>query len=114
MLYNINSLSQIAANFFLDYQDEFFKQIKEITKRREELCLGLKEIAGIKPYPSRANFIFFSCSFDSNRIYNKLVGRDHCEKSECAPLMPNCMRVTVGNKQENETFLKALKSVTPK
>jgi histidinol-phosphate/aromatic aminotransferase/cobyric acid decarboxylase-like protein len=30
------------------------------------------------------------------------------------PLIPNCMRVTVGNKKENETFLKALKSVTPK
>ncbi|MGA9109229.1 MAG: histidinol-phosphate transaminase [Smithella sp.] len=113
--YNINSLSQIAANFFLDYQDEFSKQIAEITKRREELYLGLKEIAGIKPYPSRANFIFFSCSFDSNRIYSKLVAEGIIVKNlNIPPLMPNCMRVTVGNKKENETFLKALKSVTPK
>jgi Histidinol-phosphate/aromatic aminotransferase and cobyric acid decarboxylase len=47
--YNVNSLSQIAANFFLDYQDEFSRQVAEIIKRREELYLGLKEIAGIKP-----------------------------------------------------------------
>ncbi|MGD0278579.1 MAG: histidinol-phosphate transaminase [Smithella sp.] len=113
--YNINSLSQIAANFFLDYQDEFAKQIEEITKRREELFLGLNEIAGIKPYPSRANFIFFSCAFDSNRIYNKLIAEGIIVKNlNVPPLMPNCMRVTVGSKQENETFLKALKSVTPK
>jgi histidinol-phosphate/aromatic aminotransferase/cobyric acid decarboxylase-like protein len=28
--------------------------------------------------------------------------------------MPNCMRVTVGKRKENEEFLKALKSVIPK
>ncbi len=113
--YNINSLSQTAANFFLDYQREFSKQIDEIAKRREELYWGMKEISGIKPYPSRANFIFFSCSFDSNRIYSKLIAEGIMVKNlNIPPLMPNCMRVTVGNKKENETFLKALKSVTRK
>lgn len=113
--YNINSLSQIAANFFLDHEEEFSKQIIEIANRREELYRGLKEIKWIRAYPSRANFIFFSCAFDSNRIYNKLAAEGIVVKNlNSPPLMPNCMRVTVGNKKENETFLKALKSVTPK
>jgi histidinol-phosphate aminotransferase len=113
--YNVNSLSQIAANFFLDYQDEFSRQVAEIIKRREELYLGLKEIAGIKLYPSQSNFIFFSCAFDSNRIYNKLVAEGIIVKNlNISPLMPNCMRVTVGNRKENEAFLRALKSVISK
>ena len=113
--YNINSLSQIAANFFLDYQDEFSGQVSEIIKSREALYLGLKEIAGIKPYPSQANFIFFSCAFDSNRIYNKLVAEGIIVKNlNIPPLMPNCMRVTVGNRKENEAFLRALKRVISK
>jgi histidinol-phosphate aminotransferase len=113
--YNVNSLSQIAANFFLDYQDEFSRQVEEIIKRREELYLGLKEIAGIKLYPSQANFIFFSCSFDSNRIYNKLVAEGIIVKNlNIPPLMPNCMRVTVGNRKENEAFLRAFKSIISK
>ena len=113
--YNINSLSQIAANFFLDYQDEFSKQVLEIIQRREELYLGMKEIAGIKLYPSRANFIFFSCAFDSNRIYNKLVSEGIIVKNlNVPPLMPNCMRVTVGKRKENEAFLMVLKSVISK
>jgi len=113
--YNINSLSQVAANFFLDYQDEFSRQLKEIVKRREELYRGLKEIAGIKLYPSQANFIFFSCAFDSNRIYNKLVAEGIIVKNlNIPPLMPNCMRVTVGNRKENEVFLRALKRVISK
>lgn len=112
--YNINSLSQTAAAFFLDYKEEFFKQIKEITKRREELYKGLNRIKWIKTYPSKANFVFFSCAFDSNRIYNKLVKEGIVVKNlNILPLMPNCMRVTVGSEKENEALLKALKTITP-
>jgi histidinol-phosphate aminotransferase len=113
--YNINSLSQVAAHYFLDYQDEFSGQVSEIIKSREELYLGLKEIAGIKLYPSQANFIFFSCAFDSNRIYNKLVAEGIIVKNlNIPPLMPNCMRVTVGNRKENEAFLRVLKRIISK
>jgi histidinol-phosphate aminotransferase len=112
--YNVNSLSQVAAGFFMDNEGEFSKQIKEIIQRRDELYKGLKKIKWIRPYPSRANFIFFSCAFDSNRIYNKLVAEGIVVKNLNIPLlMPNCIRVTVGNKKENEAFLKALKKVTP-
>ncbi len=113
--YNVNSLSQTAAGFFLDNEEEFSKQIKEIVKRRDELYRGLTGIRGIKPYPSRANFIFFSCAFDSNRIYNKLVAEGIAVKNlNLAPLMSDCIRVTVGSKKENEAFLRALKNITPK
>ena len=113
--YNINSLSQVAASFFLDYNDEFSKQIKEIIQRREELYRGLSHIKWIKIYPSRANFIFFSCAFDSNRIYNKLAKEGIVVKNlNILPVMPNCMRVTVGSKKENEALLKALKNISPK
>ena len=110
--YNINSLSQIAANFFLDYQMEFASQVKEVVERREELYRALKEIAGIKPYPSRANFIYFSCIFDSDRIYVNLTAAGiYVKNLNKPPRMTNCMRVTVGNLEENATFIKVLKSV---
>lgn len=113
--YNVNSLSQIAAGFFLDYQNEFSLQVKEIIKRREELYSGLRKIAGIKPFPSQANFIFFSCAFDSDRIYKQLIAEGIVVKNlNIPPLMPNCMRVTVGNRKENDSFLRALKRIVPK
>jgi len=113
--YNINALSQAAAHFFLDYEKEFSKQIKELTTRRHELYRDLKGIKWIKAYPSQANFIFFSCAFDSDRIYNKLVAEGIVVKNlNVPPLLANCMRVTVGNKKENDALLKALKKITPK
>jgi histidinol-phosphate aminotransferase len=108
--YNVNSLSQTAANFFLDYREEFDKQVAEITKGRDDLYLEMKKIKGITPYPSQANFIFFSCAFDSNRIYTKLATAGIIVKNLDSGLTKNCMRVTVGNSKENEAFLKALKS----
>jgi histidinol-phosphate aminotransferase len=112
--YNINSLSQKAAGFFLDYNREFSNQIKEIVKRREELYRELKKIKWIKPYPSRSNFIFFSCAFNANRIYKKLVAEGIVVKNlNLAPRIPDCIRVTVGGKKENAAFLKALKNITP-
>jgi histidinol-phosphate aminotransferase len=107
--YNVNSLSQAAANFFLDYREEFSKQVNEIVKEREKLYSGMKEITGIKPYPSRANFIFFSCAFDSDRIYNRLEADGIIVKNLNTNLTKNCMRVTVGNPKENDAFLKSLK-----
>jgi histidinol-phosphate aminotransferase len=112
--YNVNALTQAAAGFFLDYKEEFSKQIKEIIERREELYEELKKIKWIRVYPSKANFIFFSCAFDSNRIYNKLFSEGIMVKNlNVPPLMTNCIRVTVGTKKENESFLKALKKITP-
>ena len=108
--YNVNCLSEIAANFFLDNQDEFARQVAQIVKSREELYSGLKEIAGIKPYSSSANFIFFSCAFDTDRIYNKIAADGIIIKNLNTKLTPNCMRVTVGNPKENKAFLKSLKS----
>jgi len=112
--YNINCLSQIAADFFLDHQEEFAGQIAQIVKNREELYLKMKEINGITPYPSRANFIFFSCAFNSDRIYTLLKRVGIIVKNLNSGSTKNFMRVTVGNRKENEAFLNALKSAITK
>lgn len=112
--YNINTLSQRAAGFFLDHEGEFIKQIKEIIQRRQELYREMKKIKWITPYPSRANFIFFSCAFDANRIYKDLISQGVIVKMlNLAPRMPDGIRVTVGSKKENQVFLNALKNITP-
>jgi len=97
--YNVNALSQLAANFLLEHIDEFDRQVDDIVQRREKLYTGLKKIAGITPHPSRANFIYFSCNFDSDRIYANLVAQGTMVKNLNSPLRTtNCMRVTAGNR----------------
>ena len=108
--YNINALSQVAAGFYLNHIDIFLSQSTEVIERRKELLNALRKIEGIHPYPSDANFIFFSCDFDTDRVYRSLIQEGILIKNlNSLGILKNCMRVTVGNREENEEFLKALK-----
>jgi len=110
--YNINALSQVAAGFYLNHIDTFLSQTTEVIERREELLSALRKIEGVHPYPSDANFIFFSCDFDTDRVYRSLIQEGILIKNLNGPgILKNCMRVTVGNREENEEFLKALKKI---
>jgi histidinol-phosphate aminotransferase len=110
--YNINALSQVAAGFYLNHIDTFLSQTTEVIIRREELLKALRKIEGIHPYPSDANFIFFSCDFDTDRVYRSLIQEGILIKNLNGPgILKNCMRVTVGKREENEEFLKALRKI---
>ena len=110
--YNINALSQIAAGFYLDNLSFFLDQVTKVVTRRNELLEALCKIKGIHPYPTESNFIFFRCDFDSDRLHRDLIERGVLIKNiNGSGVLKNCMRVTVGSREENEAFLKALKSV---
>jgi histidinol-phosphate aminotransferase len=113
--YNINALSQVAAGFYLDHIDIFSDQTREIVASREELLSALGEIEAVHPYPSDANFIFFSCDFDTDNIYSLLIREGILIKNLNSPgVLKNCMRVTVGNREENQELIKALKKILRK
>lgn len=113
--YNINSLSQAAAAFYLDHEDAFLAQVAEIIGEREQLWPVLQQMPGIRPYPSDANFIFFSCLFDTNHVYNALHTQGIVIKNfPTVGNLNNCMRVTVGSRRENELFLGVLERVIAK
>jgi histidinol-phosphate aminotransferase len=110
--YNINTLSQVAAGFYLDHIDTFLGQTRDMIASREELFRALEKIEGVHPYPTDANFIFFSCDFDTDHIYSLLAQEGIIIKNLNSPgVLKNCMRVTVGNREENQEFLKALKKI---
>ncbi len=107
--YNINSLSQMMATFYLDNEQIFKDQSDRVRADRELLFSRLAGMKGIRPMKSDANFLFFCCDFDSYRIYEFLLDQGILIKN--LPVLGNlrnCMRVTVGNPEENEEFLRVL------
>jgi histidinol-phosphate aminotransferase len=110
--YNLNALSQAAAGFYLDHEALFLEQAREICLQRDELLAAMKAIPGIHPRPTDANFIYFDCDFDSDRVYSGLMARGVLIKNFKAPgTKANFMRVTVGTRQENEMFLEGLRDI---
>jgi histidinol-phosphate aminotransferase len=110
--FNVNSVTQQATVLALQNWDYFKEQINLVVKEREWLMKNLQQIDGVKPYPSDANFILFKVTKDklnsatlTERIENRNVlvkDRGHL------PLLKNCVRVTVGTRKMNETFVSAL------
>jgi histidinol-phosphate aminotransferase len=113
--YNLNAMSQEAAGFYLDHEETFLTQAEEILRWRDELFSALKSIPGIDPRPTDANFIFFHCDFDADRVYSGLMERGVLIKNFNAPgTMKNFMRVTVGTRPENQRFIEGLKEIITK
>jgi histidinol-phosphate aminotransferase len=110
--YNLNALSQAAALFYLEYADEFQKQIDRIILSRQKLFNDLTDIDGVYPYHSDSNFILFSCAHDKNRLYSEMIKKGIVIKNLTSPdILKDCFRVTVGSDEENREFLEALINV---
>jgi histidinol-phosphate aminotransferase len=113
--YNLNSLSQTTAGFYLDEEAAFLAQADEVRRWREELFSSMQGLPGIHLYPADANFIFFSCDFDTDRVYRQLMSRGILIKCFSGPgPLAGFMRVTVGTREENREFLDGLQDILAK
>lgn len=111
--FNVNIVTQRFIVLALKNWNYFKEQIQYIIKEREWLRNNLDKIDGITPYPSDANFILFKVTktnLTSSTVTNRLENRNVLVKDRGnLPLLANCIRVTVGTRNMNETFLSALK-----
>ncbi len=71
----------------------------------------MKIIPGVELFSTDANFILFKIN-NADRIYRELIERDILIRNFNSPgRLENCLRVTIGTKEENEAFLKALTGI---
>jgi histidinol-phosphate aminotransferase len=109
--YNINVMTQAAAEFALDHVDVLNEQARLLREQRTALAAGLAALPGVQVFPSAANFITIRVP-DADGIHAKLVSRKILIKnlSKMHSVLTNCLRVTVSTPDENAAFLDALKA----
>lgn len=109
--YNVNLLTQNAAKQILQDKDALQRRIILIMKEREMLMEAVKVLPiTIKIYPTDANFFLVKVT-NAVDIYRYLIAkgivvrnRNHVE------LCDNCLRITIGTKDENSRLLAALRT----
>jgi histidinol-phosphate aminotransferase len=115
--YNINSLTQISADFALSNKMLFDQQTQKICAERAVVLSRLNELDGITAYPSAANFILFRTPKNkATEIFLSIKRQGVLIKDLSAQggLLNDCLRVTIGKPEENTAFLAALrKSLVP-
>jgi len=109
--YNINSLTQASASFVLAHSDFLQQQSEQIITERGRLLSGMQQLSGIKVWPSSANFILFRTEIsEATKVFEGLKQAGILIKNlhGSHPLLENCLRVTVGQPEENDVFIGAL------
>lgn len=109
--YNINIFSQVAGEKLLDKWFVLKDKIELIKKERDRVYKEMEKISNIEIYPSDTNFILFR----SSKLKEILI---KCEEKGIAlrdfsnePLLENCLRVSIGDRKENDLFINTLKEV---
>ena len=109
--YNINTLTQLSAQFALAHADRLAGEAARICADRERLVAGLAALPGVTVYPSATNFILLRlpagralAAHEALRRAGILVKNVHGSH----PLLTDCLRVTVGTAAENDALLAAL------
>ncbi len=112
MPYNINALTQASAAFLLDHFDIFEAQAAEIRDERERMASALAEIDGIQVFPSQANFLLVRVA-DANAVFESLKQAGILIKNMHGSdrLLGQCLRITIGSKDENSALLAALREI---
>lgn len=109
--YNISTLNQQQAMLKLLQEEEFEIERDEILSERtrlEEQLLLLPMVQKI--YPSSANFLLIEVD-NANNVYNLLVAKNVIVRNRDT-VIKNCIRVTIGTKDENDRLLTELKKIS--
>lgn len=107
--YNINVLTERKALEGLNKIDDIKKNIGLVLNQRKLLISCLDKLDFVKKiYKSDANFLLVK--FDNaNLRYNQLLEKGIIVRNRSnQPLCQNCLRITIGTKNENNTLIKTL------
>lgn len=108
--YNVNVLTQAAAEFALDHIDVLNQQAALLRAARSILAEQLASLVGVHVFPSAANFLLIRVP-DADAIAAKLLAQKVLIKNlgKMHSSLSNCLRITVSTPEENVLFLAALK-----
>jgi len=107
--FNVNSLALAGATAALEDQDHLDKSIKLNKAGLQQLIAAFAELS-LEYIPTAGNFISFDLGQLAEPINLELLKRGVIVRPVANYSMPNHLRVTIGTKQENETFINALKA----
>jgi histidinol-phosphate aminotransferase len=104
--YNINQATQTIALTSLNEETQVRQWVKEIVSERERVSIILKEITEVwYVYPSDANFILIKLK-NASALYQYLTEKGIVVRDRSmVELCENCLRVSIGTPEQNNTLL---------
>jgi histidinol-phosphate aminotransferase len=112
--YNVNVVTLAAAATALRHAPSLDARTREIVATRDRFIQGLKEISGLKVFPSSANFVLIRMlAVPAREVYQRLLEqhgilvRDVSSAAELA----DCLRISIGTPEDMDAVLRALTTI---
>lgn len=108
--YNVSGGNQLSAIRALEKTAFFNANLLAIKCERIELAKQIKALKFVnKVYPSEANFLLVEVT-NANLLYDELVSKRIIIRNR-NKVIDDCIRITVGTKNENKQLMSALKNI---
>lgn len=109
--YSVDAVSQAIAREVFSERQKFERGIMAIISERNRLLEELAKVPGVTVYPSDSNYILFKLE-GADKVWEALYARGILVRDfSHAPMLENCLRVSVGTEEENNEFLAALREI---
>ena len=123
--YNANAAAQAAVLASLADMEYLRLNVMKIVMERGRLFSKLKELGWLKPYPSQANFILCSlpgsplCHSEgakrpknlAKEVWQQLRKKGIFVRYFDTPRLRDCLRISVGRREDTDALIEALKEV---
>lgn len=108
--YNVNQFSLTAAEVALENLGRFRPSIDAVLRDRDLLGAELREVPGVRVFPTGANFFLLELPAPPRVVFEDLHRQGVLVRDVSAyPMLSRCLRVSVGTPDENSRFLEALR-----
>jgi len=103
--FNIGILTATAAEVLLERRDLFSGRVRELCAERERVQTALGRMAGVRTFPSRANFFLVETPYVAEALAAEMKARGILVRSGGDEELRHMVRVNVGTREENDRFL---------
>ena len=110
--YNVNVAAEIALLASLKDRDGLKDRVDTIVGERKRMFSLLKELPGVRPWPSQANFILCQLSQGKGReVFEGLASRGIFLRHFSSPRLRDYVRASVGLPHETDALVAELDSI---
>ncbi|MEB0043004.1 MULTISPECIES: histidinol-phosphate transaminase [unclassified Pseudomonas] len=105
--FNVNRVAQAAAVAALADDQHLHATLAHVAHERQRMVSQLR-VLGVECVPSMANFLFFSTAYNAEALNQSLLRQGVILKPWREPGYTDYLRVSMGNREDNDLFLEAL------
>ncbi len=110
--HNVSAAAEIAVRESLDDLTYLQGKVKAMIAERTRLFGELQTINWLKPYPSKANFIYCAVLKGSaSDLHQKLQKKGVLVRYFDTPLLKNSVRISIGKPEHTDALMKALRQI---